>query len=77
MRTRYANVEGHPGLIRDLKTNAVISSDNKEYSDFVQKRKEMTEIRDRLSSLEDSFNKIEFYLELLLKERLGNEKSDC
>lgn len=69
MRTRYANVEGHPGLIRDLATSAIVMSDTKEYSDFVQKRKEMNEIKERLSSLESSFRRIEFYLQKLVNER--------
>lgn len=69
MRARYAKVDGHPELLRDMMTNAIIPKETGDYREFVQKRKEMNEIKDRLSSLESSFKMIEFYLQKLVNER--------
>lgn len=66
---RYSTVEGHPELLRDMKTNAIIPKENNDYMEFIQKRREMSDIKNRLNSLETTFERIEMYLKMLLNER--------
>ncbi len=69
MIQKFANVEKYPDYMRDLRTNAIVLKESTEYNDFVARRNEMNEIKDRLSSLEMSFNKIEYYLQVLVSEK--------
>jgi hypothetical protein len=38
METRYVQVEGHPGLIRDLKTNAILNTDTQASSHYTSSK---------------------------------------
>lgn len=69
MIQKFANVEKYPDYMRDLRTNAIVLKESTEYNDFVARRNEMNEIKDRLSSLEMSFNNIEYYLQVLVSEK--------
>ena len=69
MIQKFANVEKYPDYMRDLRTNAIVLKESTEYNDFVARRNEMNEIKDHLSSLEMSFNKIEYYLQVLVSEK--------
>jgi hypothetical protein len=60
-----AIVEGHPSLVRDLKTGAIIVSKTDEYRNFMAKRNEMIEIRSRLTAVENSLQTIQKLLETL------------
>ena len=60
----YAKVEGHPHLIRDLKSNAIINTDNIALTNYtlIKKRKELeknkidsieSELKDLRSSIDE------------------------
>jgi len=60
----YAKVEGHPHLIRDLKSNAIINTDNIALNNYtlIKKRKELeknkidsieSELKDLRSSIDE------------------------
>lgn len=60
----YAKVEGHPHLIRDLKSNAIINTDDIAFNNYtlIKKRKELeknkidsieSELKDLRSSIDE------------------------
>lgn len=73
MIDHYAKVEGHPNLIRDLRTNAIINTDkisSSNYNIVKQKREEERNRIDRmeneLSELKSSIDNIKTLLEDLV-----------
>lgn len=69
MRTATAKVEGRPDLVRDMSTGAIVVNDNKEYQNFMQKRKEMNDIKARMVLVENGIQNIQMMLEKLLEGR--------
>lgn len=69
MRTTTAKVEGRPDLVRDMSTGAIVVNDNKEYQNFMQKRKEMNDIKARMVLVENGIQNIQMMLEKLLEGR--------
>ena len=69
MRTTTAKVEGRPDLVRDMSTGAIVVNDNKEYLNFMQKRKEMNDIKARMVIVENGIQNIQMMLEKLLEGR--------
>lgn len=69
MKKQYAKVEGHPNLLRDLETNAIINTDSISainYDKSVKVRKNQTqEIESIKSDLNDLKNSIEEIKNLL------------
>jgi hypothetical protein len=66
---KYAKVEGHPNLLRDLSTNAIINTDSFSSDQYtVLKNKKKTEknkienIENELSELKSSIEEIKFLL---------------
>jgi len=55
---RYASVEKHDGYVRDLKSNAIISSDRAGYETFVAKKHERRNMKDRLENVEKTLDRI-------------------
>lgn len=64
MMTDYAKVEGHPHLVRDLKSNAIINTDEIALNNYtlIKKRKELeknkidsieSELKDLRSSIDE------------------------
>lgn len=65
---KYAKVEGHSSLIRDLQTNAIINTDyisSKQYDSVKKKRQEE---KTRLEKLENDINDIKTLLQQLLND---------
>lgn len=69
MENRYAKVEGHTNIIRDLKTNAIINTDTQGLQNYISsKNKRMNEkkIMDNLISdvndLKESIEEIKLLL---------------
>jgi prefoldin subunit 5 len=56
--TNYAKVEGHPNLIRDLKTNAIINTDkiSLDHYSIIKRKKE--EEQKRIDNIEDDLNEL-------------------
>lgn len=69
MRQSIVKVEGRPDLVRDMGTGAIMVSDDKEYQNFMMKRKEMNDIKVRMAVVENGINNIQILLEKLLEGR--------
>jgi len=62
----YKKVEGHPGLIRDLESNAVINKDKSAYQNYVQLRDQKLKEKERLDKLENEVGEIKSLLQKLV-----------
>lgn len=62
----YKKVEGHPGLIRDLESNAVINNDKSAYQNYVQMREQKLKEKERLDKLENEVGEIKSLLQKLV-----------
>lgn len=71
----YARVEGHPHLVRDLKSNAIINTDEVALNNYtlIKKRKELEKnkielIESELKDLRSSINEIKELLRGIVNE---------
>ena len=68
---KYAKVEGHPHLLRDLSTNAIINTDSKGSEQYIKirekKQKEQKKISNIESDIEDLISSINEIKHLLRK----------
>ena len=62
----YRKVEGHPGLIRDLESNAVINKDKSAYQNYIQLRDQKLKEKERLDKLENEVGEIKSLLQKLV-----------
>jgi len=62
----YKKVEGHPGLIRDLESNAVINNDKSAYQNYIQLREQKLREKERLDKLENEVGEIKSLLQKLV-----------
>lgn len=62
----YKKVEGHPGLIRDLESNAVINNDKSAYQNYIQMREQKLKEKERLDKLENEVGEIKSLLQKLV-----------
>jgi len=62
----YKKVEGHPGLIRDLESNAVINNDKSAYQNYMQLREQKLKEKERLDKLENEVGEIKSLLQKLV-----------
>jgi predicted ribosome quality control (RQC) complex YloA/Tae2 family protein len=62
----YKKVEGHPGLIRDLESNAVINNDKSAYQNYIQLREQKLKEKERLDKLENEVGEIKSLLQKLV-----------
>lgn len=67
---KYAKVENHNNLLRDMETNAIINTDNKSYNEYLKrktlaKQKEADQINDR-KEIENMKNDIAEIKQMLL-----------
>lgn len=62
----YKKVEGHPGLIRDLESNAVINNDKSAYQNYIQMREQKLKEKERLDKLETEVGEIKSLLQKLV-----------
>ena len=68
----YSNVKGHTDLIRDNSTRAILSNDSNQYDNYLQRRAQRQQGKDRidnmendLKSLKDDINEIKTLLKAL------------
>ena len=68
----YTNVKGHTDLVRDNSTRAIVSNDSSQYDNYLQRRAQRQQGKDRidnmendLKSLKDDFNEIKTLLRAL------------
>jgi uncharacterized membrane-anchored protein len=71
----YAKVEGHPNLLRDLKSNAIINTDKIGLDNYtlIKKRKELEiqridKMESDLTELKSSIEEIKFLLKGIINE---------
>lgn len=68
----YSNVKGHTDLVRDNSTRAIVSNDSSQYDNYLQRRAQRQQGKDRidnmendLKSLKDDINEIKSLLRAL------------
>ena len=68
----YTNVKGHTDLVRDNSTRAIVSNDSNQYDNYLQRRAQRQQGKDRidnmendLKSLKDDINEIKTLLRAL------------
>jgi hypothetical protein len=73
-KIKYALVEGHPNLIRDLSTNAIINTDSKASEQYLKTRdrkkeeqKKIYNIESDIEELKSSIDEIKILLKSVLK----------
>lgn len=69
MENRYAKVEGHTNIIRDLKTNAIINTDTQGLQNYISsknkrinEKKIMNDLIDDVKNLKESIEEIKLLL---------------
>ena len=55
---KYAKVEGHPNLLRDLSTNAIINTDSFSSEQYIKTRERKRIEREKLTSMESEIEDI-------------------
>ena len=65
---KYAKVEGHSNLIRDLKTNAIINTDYNSSTQYDTIRKKRKEEKTKIESLENEIKEIKTLLNQLIND---------
>jgi hypothetical protein len=69
MRNRYAKVEGHSNIVRDLKTNAIVNTDTVELQNYLslkerknREKEQIKLIQTDIEYLKNSIEEIKFLL---------------
>jgi len=69
MENRYAKVEGHTNIVRDLKTNAIINTDFQGFNNYISSKnrkvndkKIMNDLVDDVKNLKESIEEIKLLL---------------
>lgn len=71
---KYLKVEGHPDLIRNIETNAIINTNQTEYQEYILRKKLKTEEKKKVNTIENEVEDIKKDLEeikLLLRSLLN------
>ena len=55
---RYAKVEGHPNLLRDLSTNAIVNTDSIASEQYIKTRKRKLHEQEKISNMESEIDEI-------------------
>jgi hypothetical protein len=62
----HIKVEGEPDIVRDVRSNAIISVDKDAYAEFKERMAEKRESANRLTRLEDRMENLEHMLSRIL-----------
>lgn len=75
MIKNYAKVEGHPNLIRDLKTNAIINTDSIELDNYTIAKTKKEKEKTRIDQIETDLMELKSSIEeiKMLLRRIKNE----
>ena len=49
----YTNVKGHTDLVRDNSTRAIVSNDSSQYDNYLQRRAQRQQGKDRIDNMEN------------------------
>ena len=63
MENNYAKVEGHPNIIRDLKTNAIINTDIQGMQNYISSKNRRLNEKQKLEFLIDDVEKMKSSIE--------------
>lgn len=77
MENNYAKVEGHPNIIRDLKTNAIINTDIQGMQNYISSKNRRLNEKQKLESLTDDVEKMKSSIEeikQLLKDLVNESR---
>lgn len=77
MENKYAKVEGHPNIIRDLKTNAIINTDIQGMQNYISSKNRRLNEKQKLESLTDDVEKMKSSIEeikQLLKDLVNESR---
>jgi hypothetical protein len=55
---KYAKVDGHPNLLRDLDTNAIINTDKVSLDSYTIAKKKREEEKNRIERIEEDLNQL-------------------
>ena len=54
----YSNVKGHTDLVRDNSTRAIISNDSSQYDNYLQRRAQRQQGKDRIDNMENDLKSL-------------------
>jgi hypothetical protein len=63
MENKYAKVEGHPNIIRDLKTNAIINTDIQGMQNYISSKNRRLNEKQKLESLTNDVEEMKSSIE--------------
>jgi hypothetical protein len=61
-------VEGHKGLYRDQKTNAILNTNDNEYEEYMKLKNSMLKEKTEIESIKEEINEIKSLLKKLLEK---------
>ena len=68
METNYLKVEGHPSLLKDQRTRAIINDDKKAFNQYKATKKRIMEDKEKISDLESRIQTLEKIMQRLLDD---------
>ena len=57
----YSNVKGHTDLVRDNSTRAIVSNDSSQYDNYLQRRAQRQQGKDRIDNMEYFVNGVDWW----------------
>ena len=54
----YSNVKGHTDLVRDNSTRAIVSNDSSQYDNYLQRRAQRQQGKDRIDNMENDLKNL-------------------
>jgi len=63
MTKKYAKVEGHPNLLRDLSTNAIVNTDKIGFDNYTLAKRKRQDEQKRIDNIEESVSELKSSLE--------------
>jgi hypothetical protein len=60
---KYAKVEGHPNLLRDLSSNAIINTDTLSFNQYNLNKQKRTSEKQRIDKIEFELNNLKSSIE--------------
>jgi hypothetical protein len=65
--SKFANVKGHPGLVRDKGSGAILNINSKEIKEARKRKKAWKKEQERVDNLEKDMNEIKTLLHKILE----------
>jgi len=68
MSDELAKVEGHIGLYRDEKTQAIINKDSASYNSYIERRQALRNKRDEFENLQNEVSELKHLITQLIEK---------